>query len=104
MLIIFKMVLCQNTSFIIASYYVKPVMKLRDWVPKEKIDWWWLSKNTSAIHLLEQHPDKIHWPCLSENPSAIHLLEQNPDKINWHCLSVREIIMFVPVLPVFPHT
>ena len=65
--------------------------KFRDWIPLEKLNWWGLSKNSAAIHLLsealEQKPNKIHWNYLSANPAAIHLLEQNPDKINWIWLS-----------------
>ena len=48
-----------------------------------KIDWYALSSNPNAIHLLKQNVDKIDWCSLSLNPNAIHLLEQNQDKINW---------------------
>ena len=54
---------------------------------QDKIDWYQLSRNPNAIHLLEQNPDKIDWDILSENPNAIHFLEKNPDKINWRRLS-----------------
>jgi hypothetical protein len=53
----------------------------------DKIHWSMLSKNPSAIHLIEQNIDKINWGCLSTNPSAIHILERNPDKISWFSLS-----------------
>ena len=62
-------------------------LKLRDWIPLDKIHWWMLSLNPAAIHLLEQNPDKIDWGWLSKNPAAIHLLEQNLDKIYWPWLS-----------------
>jgi hypothetical protein len=85
-------------------------VKLLNWIPLDKIDWWHLSGNpnaislleqnvdkicwpllsylnSNAIHLLEQHPDKIHWGYLSKNPKAIHLLERNLDKIDWWHLS-----------------
>ena len=62
-------------------------MKLLNWVPLENLNWYGLSKNPNAIHLLEKNPDKIRWNWLSQNPNAIHLLEKNPDKINWNCLS-----------------
>ena len=68
---------------LIASYLVKPKMKLLDWIPLDKINWSNLSRNPNAIHLLEQNIDKIDWYNLSENPNAIHLLEQNMDKIDW---------------------
>jgi hypothetical protein len=32
---------------------------------------------------LEANQDKIDWYHLSRNPNAIHLLEENQDKINW---------------------
>jgi len=32
---------------------------------------------------LEKYPDKINWYFLSGNPNAIHLLEKNLNKINW---------------------
>ena len=72
---------------IVASYLVKPKMKLLDWVLLDKIDWWELSKNPNAIHLLEQNMNKINWSCISSNPNAINLLEQNMDKIDWDGLS-----------------
>ena len=56
---------------------------------QEKIDWFFLSRNPNAIHLLEQNPDKIYWDWISENPNAIHILEQkqNQYKINWKWIS-----------------
>ncbi len=38
---------------------------LRPWIPLDKLDWFWLSANSAAIHLLEQNPDKIYWHQLS---------------------------------------
>jgi len=38
------------------------------------INWYNLSSNPNAIHLLEQNIDKISWNALSENPNAINLL------------------------------
>ena len=66
-------------------------IKLHNWIDINKLDWWMLSYNPSAIHLLEQNPDKIVWTNLSCNPNAIHLLEQNPDKINWSMLSKNTV-------------
>ena len=39
--------------------------KLLDWIPLEKLDWFGLSQNPAAIHILEQNPDKIDWQFLS---------------------------------------
>ena len=43
--------------------------KLLDWIPLDKLNWDYLSRNPAAIHLLEQNPDKIVWSCLSANPA-----------------------------------
>ena len=72
---------------IVASYLVKPKMKLLDWILLNKINRDTLSKNPNAIHLLEQNIDIINLWQLSRNPNAIYLLEQNMDKINWENLS-----------------
>ena len=75
---------------IVASYLVKPKMKLLDCVLLDKIDWKVLSRNQNAIHLLEQNMDKIDWGYLSANPNDIHLLEKNMDKIIiWDDLSAN---------------
>jgi hypothetical protein len=60
---------------------------LKDWVPINKIDWKWLSKNPNAIDLLKENPKKIDWKMLSLNPNAIELLKANPEKIDWGLLS-----------------
>ncbi len=76
--------------YIVASFMVKPKMKLLDWIPEEKLNWKSLSRNSNllnAIHLLEKHLDEIDWENLSGNPNAIHILEKYPDKINWYSLS-----------------
>ena len=65
----------------------KPVWKLRDWIPIEKINWYYLSRNPNAIQLLEKNQDKICWTALSVNPNAIELLEKNLDKIHIHSLN-----------------
>jgi hypothetical protein len=44
------------------------------------------------MELLKENPDKIKWYELSSNPSAIELLRENPDKINWFELSVNPAI------------
>ena len=60
-------------------------LKLRDWIPIDKLDWYWLSKNPNAIHILEKNLNKVNW--LSSNPNAIPILEKNIDKIDWCELS-----------------
>ena len=63
------------------------IYKLRDWIPIDKLDFYYLSSNPNAISILEKNIDQINWYNLSRNPNAIHLLEQNMDKIEWECLS-----------------
>jgi len=64
-----------NFTQLIASYLVKPKMKLLDWIDVNNLSWGYLSANPNAIHLLEQNMDKIDWVFLSKNSNAIHLLE-----------------------------
>jgi hypothetical protein len=68
--------------------YVK-MLKLRDWVYINKIDWECLSLNPNTIELLKENKNKIYWWGLSSNPNAIKLLKENKDKINWEYLSLN---------------
>ena len=63
------------------------MLKLRDWIDINKIDWNGLSFNPNAIKLLKKNQDKINWEYLSLNPNAIELLKENLNKINWSSLS-----------------
>jgi hypothetical protein len=38
------------------------------------VDWYELSYNKNAIHILENNLDKVDWKMLSYNPNAIHLI------------------------------
>jgi hypothetical protein len=60
-----------------------PIYKLRDWIDPDKLDYYFLSRNSNAIKILEKNLDKINWAYLSENPAAIHILEKNINKISW---------------------
>src|SRR2546429_686022 len=64
-----------------------PVMIQCDNIVDQNINWWALSTNPNAIHLLEKNPDKINWYGLSWNANAMHLLEKNMDKIDWEAFS-----------------
>jgi hypothetical protein len=75
------------TTLINAEYNF---MKLREWIPIDKVDWHELSYNPNAIHILEKNLDKVNWDWLSQNPNAIHILEKNIDKldkVSWYWLS-----------------
>jgi hypothetical protein len=61
--------------------------RLREWIDLSKLNWIGLSRNTAAVHLLEQNMDKVDWGSLSGNPAAISLLEGNLDKVDWSILS-----------------
>jgi DNA-directed RNA polymerase delta subunit len=45
----------------------RPIWKLRDWIPFDDIDWYWLSSNPNAISLIEKNLDKVNWSRLSLN-------------------------------------
>ena len=45
------------------------------------INWYIISRNKNAIHLLEKNPDKIDWKFLSANP-AIFELDYEKMRIN----------------------
>jgi hypothetical protein len=64
-------------------------MKLLDWIPMEKLDWNYLSGNPNlmyATHLLEKNLDNLlnmnDWYYLSRNINALHMLRKYPDKIS----------------------
>ena len=69
------------------------------------IDWYKLSSNPKAIHLLKKYRDKIKWRFLSGNADhgAIKLikeeLEINPDNIDWVSLSANPKAMKILSLP-----
>ena len=52
------------------------MLKLRDWIDINKIDWNTLSGNPNAIELLKENQDKINWEILSLNTNAIELLKK----------------------------
>ena len=65
----------------------------------DKIAWYWLSCNPTAIHILEKNKDKIDWDSMSRNPNAVHLLQTHLDeskrdgsecKICWDYLCYNE--------------
>ena len=58
---------------IVASYVIKPNMKLLDWINKDKIKWRYLSENPNAIHILEQNKNTINWYNLSKNPNIFEI-------------------------------
>jgi len=53
-----------NLTKLIASYLVKPQMKLLDWIKINNIELNLLSENPNAIDLLEQNKNKIVWASL----------------------------------------
>ena len=56
----------------------------------DKVDWWHLSENPNAIHILEKNLGKVYWTYLSYNSNAIHILEKNLDKVYWNYLSANQ--------------
>ena len=56
-----------------------------------KVDWWFLSYNQNAIHILEENMGKISWFWLSNNPNAILLLARlNTEKMRENCKHFAE--------------
>ena len=77
---------------LVATYLVKPKMKLIDFhiLSYNNLDWDGLTENPNALHLLEAYPDKLHVFNLRNNPNAKHMLEtviQDPKNIFWSILS-----------------
>ncbi len=70
----------------------RPIWKLRDWIDKDKLNYYCLSENEKAIDYLLENPELIEWNLFSRNsnPIAIELLEKNKHKINWSILSYNE--------------
>jgi hypothetical protein len=60
---------------------------LRDWIPKDKLVWDWLSGNPNAIDMLRENKGEICWLNLCNNPEAIELLKEYRKKIDWPTLS-----------------
>lgn len=69
----------------------------------EFIDWYALSRNPNAVHLLEKYPNKIVWPmlCLNQSPQILRLLEKYPEKIEWSYFSINP--QLIPLLEKHPH-
>ncbi len=65
------------------------MLKLRDWIDINMLDWDILSLNINAMLLLKENKNKIDWDNLSKNPNTIELLKENQDKINWRNLSAN---------------
>jgi hypothetical protein len=70
----------------------KPIYKLRDWIDKTKLPYYYLSLNPLAIDYLKENPNLISWTSLSLNINAAELLldPKNRNKIDWCCLSRNE--------------
>ena len=71
------------------------LLKLRDWIPIDKVSWGGLFYNPAAIHILEKNLSKIDWWWLSVNPAAIYLLKQNLDMVNWYLLSSNPAAIYL---------
>ena len=63
------------------------MLKLRDWIDINKINWNSLSFNSNSIELLKENKNKINWERLCKNINAIDILKENQDKINWYFFS-----------------
>jgi hypothetical protein len=43
------------------------MMKFRDWVHINNLNWYNLSSNPNAIEILKENQDKIHWKFINVN-------------------------------------
>ena len=71
---------------IVSGFLIKPRMKLLDYIPIDKLDRVWLSKNPNAIDLLEEHPIKIYWTSFMFNPNfrqVMRICEKYSDISTW---------------------
>ena len=88
------------------------IYKFKSWIDIDKFNWYNLSRNKNAVHILEKKLDevnwnmstenashilekkldKVHWNMLSSNKNAVHILENNLDKVNWYFLSKNKNI------------
>tara|TARA_B110000459_G_C16122782_1_gene278813 strand:+ start:241 stop:510 length:270 start_codon:yes stop_codon:yes gene_type:complete len=67
----------EHIIYIILTYYWKTLDKpkvLLDWIDINNLDWYWLSVNPNAIHLLENNKDKINWKYFSKNPAIFKVV------------------------------
>jgi hypothetical protein len=69
---------------IIAEYAAE--YQLLPWINLDKINWYILSGNSTAIHILEKNLDKINWDELSGNKSIFKLNTQ--DIISYMCNNI----------------
>jgi hypothetical protein len=53
----------------------------------QEINWYAISRNINAIHILQKHPDKIDWGSICANINAMPIIENNIDLIDWSRLS-----------------
>lgn len=72
-----NIILATNCAMMSSGNYPNTISYLE--ANPRKIDWFYLSSNTEAIHLLEaellNEENRVDWDELSKNPEAIHLLE-----------------------------
>ncbi len=61
------------------------MLKLRDWININKLNWHGLSLKSNAIELLKENINKINWGNLSLNPNAILLLTKIKIKLIGDC-------------------
>jgi hypothetical protein len=58
------------------------MLKLRNWIDINKLNWVYLSLNPNAMELLKENQNKLNWKNLSLNPNAMPLLKENQNKLN----------------------
>jgi hypothetical protein len=83
--------ICKNKNAVhIVEKYIK-TMPIKQ--QNKELNRYYLSKNPSAVNLLEQHPQIIDWCFLTENKNAVHIVEKylNYDTISKNSGSIEFI-------------
>lgn len=64
------------------------IIKIKDNINKDIIDWTWISKQPHLIDIIELYLDSyVDWYELGYNPNAIHIIEKNMHKITFTTLA-----------------
>jgi len=57
------------------------IVKIKDSINKNIIDWQWFSRQPQYINIIEQNPRNLNWENLLLNPNAIHIIQKNFKKL-----------------------
>lgn len=67
------------------------------------IDWFSLSSNKNAIHIIERNIDKINWNTICKNENAIHIIEKNITNIGYYNETLNSNVNAIELLKKYPN-